>query len=150
MHDSSSTLEEGTTSNSNPSNSILYHSNSSLIFNTDLDILIAIQNGVRGCTKHPLSNFMSYDRINNKYKAFATQLAMDSIPKYLGEAIVDPRWKEAINEEMKALNKNQTWEISNLPPRKHLVGCKWVFTIKYKADGTIESYKPRLVAKGYM
>ena len=32
---------------------------------------------------------------------------------------------------------------------KKTVGCKWFFTIKYHADGTIERYKARLVAKGY-
>ncbi|GJS67900.1 putative RNA-directed DNA polymerase [Tanacetum coccineum] len=32
--------------------------------------------------------------------------------------------------------------------RKKTVGCRWVFTIKYKPDGTIERYKARLVAKG--
>ena len=32
---------------------------------------------------------------------------------------------------------------------KHLVGCKWIFTIKFKPDGSIERYKARLVAKGF-
>ena len=35
------------------------------------------------------------------------------------------------------------------PRGKKTVGCKWVFTIKYNADGSIEWYKARLVAKGY-
>lgn len=92
---------------------------------------------------------MSYDKINNNYKAFTTELAKDTVLKNVKEALVDPRWKDAINEERKALNKNQTWDISNLPIGKHLVGCEWVFTIKYKADGTMERYKAWFVAKEY-
>ncbi|KAL0293025.1 UNVERIFIED_CONTAM: Retrovirus-related Pol polyprotein from transposon TNT 1-94 [Sesamum radiatum] len=65
------------------------------------------------------------------------------------DAVRDPKWKEAMNEEMKSLQKNSTWEIVDLPEGKKPVGCRWVFTIKYKADGTIERYKARLVAKGY-
>jgi len=37
----------------------------------------------------------------------------------------------------------------DLPKGKKHVGCKWVFTLKYKADGTLEKYKARLVAKGF-
>jgi hypothetical protein len=50
---------------------------------------------------------------------------------------------------MKALQKNSTWEIVDLPKEKIPVGCRWFFTIKYKADGTIERCKARLVTKGY-
>lgn len=50
---------------------------------------------------------------------------------------------------MKALEKNKTREAISKPKDKKLVGCKWVFTIKYKSDGTLERYKTRLVAKGY-
>ena len=109
MHDPSSTLEEDATSNSNPSNSTLYPSNSTLIFNVNKDIPIATWKGVTSCNKHPLSNFMSYDKINNKYKAFTNQLATNSILKNVEEALPDPKWKRAINKEMKALNKNQIW-----------------------------------------
>lgn len=54
-----------------------------------------------------------------------------------------------MREEMDALEKNKTWEIVEKPKEKNLVGCKWVFTLKYKADGSLERYKARLVAKGY-
>ena len=54
-----------------------------------------------------------------------------------------------MEEEINALNKNGTWEKCILPNNQKVVGCRWVFTIKYKSDGTIERYKARLVAKGY-
>ena len=52
-------------------------------------------------------------------------------------------------EEINALRKNNTWEKCIIPTDKKAVGCKWVFTIKRHAYGTIERYKARLVAKGY-
>nr|GEZ30356.1 retrovirus-related Pol polyprotein from transposon TNT 1-94 [Tanacetum cinerariifolium] len=54
-----------------------------------------------------------------------------------------------MEDEMRALEKNKTWETCVLPLGKKTVGCRWVFTIKYNPDGTIERYKARLVAKGY-
>ena len=54
-----------------------------------------------------------------------------------------------MGEEMLALEKNKTWEVVELPRGKQPVGCKWVFTVKYKANGSLERYKARLVAKGY-
>ena len=51
--------------------------------------------------------------------------------------------------EMLALEKNGTWEKVVLPVEKRPVRCRWVFTVKHKADGTVERYKARLVAKGY-
>lgn len=51
--------------------------------------------------------------------------------------------------EMEALEKNKTWELVELPKGKNVVVCKWVFTARYKADGSLERYKARLVAKGY-
>ncbi|RVW83133.1 F-actin-capping protein subunit alpha [Vitis vinifera] len=83
------------------------------------------------------------------YKIFVANLSNETISKNVEEALKDPKWKEAINEEIKALWKNNTWEVANLPKGKNTVGCKWVFTIKYKSDDTIERYKSRLVAKEY-
>ena len=58
-------------------------------------------------------------------------------------------WRKAIQCEIFALESNQTWETALLPKDKATIGYKWVFKIKYKADGTVERYKARLVAKGY-
>lgn len=51
--------------------------------------------------------------------------------------------------EMAALHQNGTWDLVPLPPDKQTVGCKWVYTVKFHPDGSIDRLKARLVAKGY-
>jgi len=51
--------------------------------------------------------------------------------------------------EMDTLEKNSTWETVDKSKENNIVDCKWIFTIKYKVDGSIERYKARLVTKGY-
>ena len=51
-----------------------------------------------------------------------------------------------MNEEYDAIMRNQTWELVELLENKVPIGSKWLFTSKFKADGT---YKERLVTKGY-
>jgi len=50
---------------------------------------------------------------------------------------------------MDSLARNNTWDLVELPKGRSVVGCKWVFKLKRKVDGSIETYKVRLVAKGY-
>lgn len=50
---------------------------------------------------------------------------------------------------MEALIKNNTWTLVTLPKRKKTVICRWVFSIKHKANGSSKQYKQRLIAKGY-
>ena len=54
-----------------------------------------------------------------------------------------------MNVEIKALEKNKTLGLVDFPIGKRPIGCKWVYSVKHKADGTLERYKARLVAKGY-
>ncbi|RVW91751.1 Retrovirus-related Pol polyprotein from transposon TNT 1-94 [Vitis vinifera] len=99
--------------------------------------------------KYPMSNYVSTHRLSESNKSFVNQLSTVSIPNSVQEALADPRWKATMNEEMKSLQKNETWELVECPPGKKPVGCRWIYTVKYKADGSIEQFKARLVAKGY-
>ena len=58
-------------------------------------------------------------------------------------------WKKAMVEEMEALDKNEAWDLVELPDGRKPIGSKWVFKKKLNAVGKAEKYKARLVAKGY-
>jgi len=77
---------------------------------------------------------------------------LEDEPQTYGDEISSPNapfWKEAITNEMDSILQNNTWVLVNLPPECKLVGCRWIFRKKLKADDTIDKYKARLVAKGY-
>jgi hypothetical protein len=65
------------------------------------------------------------------------------------EASSHPYWDTTMNEEYHSLMKNNTWDLVPLPKGRKLVRCKWVYTIKYASDGSVERHKARLVAKRF-
>ncbi|RVW90637.1 Retrovirus-related Pol polyprotein from transposon RE1 [Vitis vinifera] len=99
--------------------------------------------------KYLMSNYVSNHRLSESNKSFVNQLSTVAIPNSVQEALADPRWKATMNEEMKSLQKNETWELVECPLGKKPVRCRWIYTVKYKEDGSIERFKARLVAKGY-
>jgi hypothetical protein len=75
-------------------------------------------------------------------------LAANGEPNNLEEALGSKNWKNAMDDEFSALQRNKTRRL--VPPEKgkNVIDSKWVFKIKRKVDGTIDRYKARLVAKG--
>jgi len=65
------------------------------------------------------------------------------------EVVKELTWKNAMLEELKAIEKNKTWELTELPPNKKPIAVKWVFELKLNSDGSITKHKARLVAKGF-
>jgi len=77
-------------------------------------------------------------------------LLADSEPVHFEEAIRSDIWRAAMIEEIKSIEKNDTWELVSLPAKKTPISVKWVFKTKLKSDGTVAKHKARLVAKGFM
>jgi histone deacetylase 1/2 len=70
-------------------------------------------------------------------------------PATVDDALHDPRWVKAMDAEHDALQRNKTWHLVPKPRDKNVIGCKWVYKVKRKSDGSIDRYKAQLVAKGY-
>ena len=70
-------------------------------------------------------------------------------PHTYRKASTNHLWQQAMVDELDALHKPHTWDITTLPPSKSAIGCKWVYKIKTWADGSVERYKARLVARRF-
>lgn len=86
----------------------------------------------------------SYAHLN-----YVFNISIDHEPVSYKQAQNDLKWKEAMQQEITALETNQTWEIVLTPTHKKPIASKWVFKLKRKLDETIDQYKARLVAKGF-
>ncbi|KAL0534935.1 hypothetical protein IC582_029239 [Cucumis melo] len=100
-------------------------------YDPSLNIPIALKKGTRSCTKHPICNYVSYDNLSPQFRAFTASLDSTIIPKNIYTAPECPEWKNVVMEEMKALEKNRTWEICALPKGQKLLdanGCSLLNT----------------------
>jgi hypothetical protein len=70
-------------------------------------------------------------------------------PSNLDDALSDSNWKQVMDAEFSALMSNKNWHL--VPPQKgaKIIGCKWVYKSKKKANGTLDRYKARLVVKWF-
>lgn len=70
-------------------------------------------------------------------------------PSSFEEAERDEKWRKAMDLEIEAIKKNETWQLTTLPKGAKKIGVKWVFRTKLNENGEVDKLKARLVAKGY-
>lgn len=76
-------------------------------------------------------------------------LYADCDPVSYEEAAQQSKWRKAMDDEIVAIEKNDTWELVELPEGMKTIGVKWVYKTKLKENGELDKHKARLVAKGY-
>jgi len=100
-------------------------------------------------SKYPIQSYVSLSRLSSHFQQVTLNIDSHSEPKSFNEVVQDSNWRDAMDTELKALEQNKTWTLVKLPTNCSSIGCKWVYKLKHKADGSIERYKARLVAKGF-
>ncbi|KAK3008221.1 hypothetical protein RJ639_015039 [Escallonia herrerae] len=73
----------------------------------------------------------------------------EKVPGTYEEASQNPKWIKAMEDEIEALERNQTWELVPKPRYVKPISGKWVYKIKFHTDGSIERHKARLIARGF-
>ncbi|GKV28764.1 hypothetical protein SLEP1_g37774 [Rubroshorea leprosula] len=109
----------------------------------------ALSQSTNSSDPYALSNCVSYNFFSSTHLNYLAAISSIDEPKSFSQAIKNENWREAMRQEIAALEKNGTWTIETLPPDKRAMDSKRVYKIKFKPDGTVERYKARLVAKGF-
>jgi hypothetical protein len=82
--------------------------------------------------------------------AAISSLTSSPIPSSTHPALANPHWYAVMEEEYGALISNGIWELVTRPQGSNVVTSKWVFTHKFRADGTVDHYKARWVLRGFI
>ncbi|GAU22960.1 hypothetical protein TSUD_247040 [Trifolium subterraneum] len=75
---------------------------------------------------------------------------VEAEPVNFEDAVKSEKWLDAMNEEIESIERNNTWELVDLPHGKRAIGVKWVYKVKLNPKGEITRHRARLVVKGFL
>ena len=73
-------------------------------------------------------------------------MQVDSDPTSFTQAVKYSHWHHAMADEFNAFLNNDTWQLVPQTPTMNVIGCKWLFKMKFAIDGSLDRYKAHLVA----
>jgi len=92
---------------------------------------------------------LSEEEEGEEATAYMVQNVINDDPVQFEEAIKHEKWRKAMDSEMQSIEKNHTWELTDLPVGARTIGVKWIYKTKLNEMGEVDKYKARLVVKGY-
>ncbi|KAL0423853.1 UNVERIFIED_CONTAM: putative mitochondrial protein [Sesamum radiatum] len=93
------------------------------------------------CNKATDTHILIDISLTHMHSCFVEGLYVLQEPKDFCEAQEKQEWREAMQQEIDALERNKTWEISDLPQGKNVIGCRWIYKIKLRPDGKLKGVK---------
>jgi len=97
-------------------------------------------------TSYSIAHYVNCANFLKNHQKFLAAFNVNKELAHYVEASTYQHWRNAMKEE--TLEKNGTRAVTDLSPGKKALGCKWVYKIKYRSDGSIRGYKARLVILG--
>ena len=120
----------------------------------EINSTIDLPHATRWTKDHPQSQIIGEPSAGVKTRATANYCLFSCFvseiePKKVTEALADPFWVEAMQDELLQFERNLVWTLTPLPSGKIAIGTKWVFRNKKDENGVVIRNKERLVAQGY-
>ncbi|GJR84413.1 putative ribonuclease H-like domain-containing protein [Tanacetum coccineum] len=118
----------------------------------DINLAIQTRRMINFFEENAMVSYISKQRRTNHkdyqnclFACFLSQIE----PKKVIQALTDPSWIEAMQEELLQFKLQKVWTLVDLPKGKRAIGTKWVYRNKKDERGIIVRNKARLVAQGY-
>ncbi|RZB42467.1 Retrovirus-related Pol polyprotein from transposon TNT 1-94 [Glycine soja] len=110
-------------------------------------IIVEYERPQRARRRHAWMSDYEVTGIEDPVTHFA--LFSDCDPTTFESVVKEEKWRKAMDDEIDSIERNDTWELCDLPNGHNTIGVKWIFKTKQKENGEVDKYKARLVAKGY-
>ena len=108
--------------------------------------MASLRNRVKGQKTRSLRELYDKNEEVDQVSNFAF-IACD--PVDFDEAVKNDVWIKVMDEEIDAIERNNTWNLVEFPEDKNCIGVKWIYKTKLNADGDVEKYKARLVSQRF-
>ena len=118
----------------------------SKVSNESNPTLASLRNKVGGQKNRILRELYDQNEEVDQVSNFAF-IACDPID--FDEAIKNDVWIKSMDEEIDAIERNNTWDLVDFLDNKNCIGVKWIYKTKLNADGDVQKYKARLLAQGF-
>jgi hypothetical protein len=84
----------------------------------------------------------------NSFSVFSLFSQIDD-PLTFEEVVKDDVWAQAMDEEIKCIENNQTWKLVDVPEDKDVISVKWIYKTKQDADGNVQKHKEKVSCKRF-